>query len=59
MDKLVEMEAGDCIEDMDMFRKALVLYIRSQGSPGIRVLPFCTGDSTAWLILSRLVLLEP
>ena len=59
MDKLIEMKAGHCIEDMDMFGKALVLYMRSQGTPGIRVLPFCKGDSPAWLILSRLVPLEP
>ena len=40
---LVEGSAGDCIEDMDMFHKALVLYTRSKGLPCIRVVPMPTG----------------
>ena len=46
LETLVEVEAGDCIEDMDMFHKALVLYIRSQGLPCIKVVPFPTGALT-------------
>ena len=46
LDTFVEVEAGDCIEDMDMFHKALVLYIRSQGLPCIRVVPMPAGALT-------------
>ena len=46
LDTFVEVESGDCIEDMDMFHKALVLHIRSQGLPCIRVVPLPTGALT-------------
>ena len=48
LDTFVEAEDGDCIEDMDMFHKALVLYIRSRGVPCIRVVPLPTGALTTW-----------
>ena len=37
------MEPGECIEDMDIFHRALVLYMRSKGMPCIKVLPLRTG----------------
>ena len=46
LDTLVEVAAEDCIEDMDMFHKALVLYIRSRGLPCIRIVPLPTGVLT-------------
>lgn len=44
MSKLTEMEVGDCIEDMDMFHTALMLYVRCKGVPCIRVLPLGKGE---------------
>ncbi len=43
MKRLPLMEPGECIEDMDIFHRALVLYMRSKGMPCIKVLPLRTG----------------
>ncbi len=44
MQKLFVPEPGEHIEDMDMFKAALILCMRSKGRPCIRIIPLPTGE---------------
>ena len=49
MKRLPFMEPGECIEDMDMFHRALVLYMRIKGVPCVKVLPLRAGEMCSLL----------
>ena len=49
MHRFFVTDIGEHIEDMDMFHAALVLYVRYQGRPCIRVLSFPKGEPCSML----------
>ena len=58
MQTVYNPQPGEHIEDMDMFHAALVLYVRYEGRPCIRVIPLRQGEPCSTPFQKTFLLLQ-